>query len=52
MIESSKRWLTPVETPDDLPTDDVRDGDICYVISEKRSWARADGEWAPKEKPS
>ena len=50
LVETNKRWLTPVETAQDLPQDDVRDGDICFVNSEQRSWTRVDGEWQPKQK--
>lgn len=45
-------WLMPVDTAELLPEDDVVDGNICYVNSEKRSYIRENGGWVPKVKGS
>lgn len=39
------RWLPPVDTVDDLPTDEAREGHLCFVSSESAVYKFTGGEW-------
>ena len=37
-------WLKPVDRVEDLPRD-AKDGQICFVSSEARTYAYREGKW-------
>lgn len=44
------KWLPPVETPDQLPTEGVEEGTRCFVdgpdaANEEEVWEFRDGRW-------
>lgn len=44
-LQGEQSFLPPVQTAAELPTEDVRDGSICFVRDEARSYVYGSGRW-------
>jgi hypothetical protein len=48
-VISRANWLPPVASPEELPTDGVADGTMCYVeaddADEEQVWEFTGGAW-------
>jgi hypothetical protein len=42
---SDMRWVTPVNSVADLPTEGVEEGALCFVDAEQRIYQFVGGEW-------